>query len=483
MENLRLDKSLKIKLITAFVLSCGISVVAFNSIGKKNSALLFLSAFLTIFALSMIKDSKKSVLIFIVSFPILVTARKFFYVDFFIFKLSFESIYISALFVKDFPKIIMEIKATFKSDDKHRFNYILYTFVFIVLAINSTMFSSDCFRSIRLVFISVIIPIMFMLCIIANFKAKDLKNIMYAMILQCSFSSIYGFMQIAKIAAHGISLHRISAHRMEYTFGYHNVNIYAAIAILIVPLIIERILYHDNTKNEKLFLYGTCLINVMGILATFTRGAWLMLMLAVAILLISKKYRKFLYGASALLLIGIKPLSSFILHRGMGSSFDLLANESLLARIEATFTSIRMIFDYPFGIGAGNYGAMYKKYIVEGYNMLPYSFRTKITVASYNMEHAHNLFLQIGTELGILTSIVFIVIVVNRLRYTFKNFATQRAFAAALITYFVYSVMTGGELEHKGVITGTLLLWLVFAMIHIISNSSKEEEKIQEVKL
>jgi O-antigen ligase len=475
MKDWKIDNKIIIKIVSAFTVSLIIAVASFGAIGKKNSALLLISAFLAVFAVSMLNDRKKSILIFIVSLPLLVTARKFFYVDFLVFKLSMESLYITALFFMSFKDIIKTLKLMFKGPKLISFDYIIYTIIFMILAMNSTMFSSDIQKSFRLVFISVIIPIMFMVSVIANFKLSDIKTILYTMILQCSFSSMYGFVQIAKIAKSGISFSRISSHRQEYTFGYHNVNIYAAIVILIIPIILERILYHKNTKNEQIFLYIAAVINAFGVLATFTRGAWMMFIVGLGIVLISKRYRKVIYGFIALLILISRPLLAFILQRGMGTKVDILANESFFARIEATLTSFRIAMDYPFGIGSGNYAALYKRYIISGYQLLPYSFRTRISVASYNMEHAHNLFFQIGVELGVLTMVVFIFIVINRFLYTIKNFSKLRGIVAGLASYFIYSVATGGELEHKGVITGTLLLWLVFAIIQIYIMSNDAE--------
>jgi O-antigen ligase len=475
MKDWKINKEIIIKIVSAFVISLIFAVASFSAIGKKNAVLLLISTFIAMFAITMLNDRKKSILIFIVSLPILVTARKFFYVDFLVFKLSLESIYITVLFFVSIKDIFKTFKALFKGPKLISFDYIIYAIIFIILALNSTMFSTDILRSIRLVFISVLIPIMFMLSIISTFDLKDIKAILYAMILQCSFSSFYGFVQIGKIASKGISMSRISSHRQEYTFGYHNVNIYAAIVILIIPIIIERILYHKNTKNEKIFLYVACGINAMGVFATFTRGAWLMFILAFGIVLISKRYRKVIYGFIIFLVLVSKPLLAYILQRGMGTKVDILANESFFARIEATLTSFRIAWDYPFGIGSGNYAVLYKRYIIPGYQLLPYSFRTRISVASYNMEHAHNLFFQIGVELGILTMVVFIFIIINRFIFAIKNFSKMRGIVAGLTSYFVYSVTTGGELEHKGVITGTLLLWLVFAIIEIYNKSSDKD--------
>ena len=475
MKDWKIDNKIIIKIVSALVISLIFAVAFIGSIGKKNSALMFISIFFVVFALSMLNNRKKSILIFIVSLPLLVTARKFFYVDFFVFKLSLESIYITILFFISIKDIIIAMKLIIKAPKLISFDYIIYTIIFLILAINSTMFSSNFLSSFRLVFISVFIPIMFMFSVIASFKLKDIKSIIYAIILQCSFSSIYGFVQIAKIATKGISLSRISSHRQEYTFGYHNVNIYAAIVILIIPIIIERILYHKNTKNEKIFLYFTAGINIMGVLATFTRGAWLMFIIGLGIVLISRRYRKVIYGFIVLLILVSKPLLAFILQRGMGTSVDLLANESFFARIQATLTSFRISMDYFFGIGSGNYAAMYKRYIISAYQLLPYTFRTRISVASYNMEHAHNLFFQIGVELGVITMVVFIFILINRFLYSIKNFSTLRGIVAGLASYFIYSVTTGGELEHKGVITGTLLIWLVFGIIEIYNMSSGSE--------
>lgn len=476
MNKIRLDKNIIVKCAVAFVLSVICAGIFYHAIGMKNAVLLVASAFLTIFAVTMLKDRKKSILIFIVSLPILVTARKFFYMDFLVFKLSFEAIYVTILFVASFKDILVTLKNTFKSGNKASVMFMTYTFAFAILALNSTLFSMDILKSIRLNFVSVLIPIMFMLSIVATFREEDIKTIIYTLILQCTFSSLYGFAQISKIMKTGISISNLASHRQQYTFGYHNVNIYAAIAILVIPFIYERILYHKNTKNENIFLYITCFINTMAIVMTFTRGAWLMLMLEIGIILISRKYRKIIIAGVVLLAIGSKPIFSFILRRGMDSSFSILANESLVARIQSILTSFRIMFTYPFGIGEGNYADMYKKFVMSAYQLLPYEFRTKITVASYNMGAAHNLVLHVATELGIITAIIFVILFINRIVYSIKNSSSLRAVAASLTAYIVYTCVTGAELEHKGVITGTLLVWLVFAIVQIKSMKSQEEE-------
>ena len=105
---------LRLILLAVVAVVCG--VLAVGKLGVKDGATFTLSLLLTISILSVGKnDIKKAVYLFIVSMPILVTARKGFYLDFLIFKLNFETLIILGLFIVNYRNIALNFRERFEN--------------------------------------------------------------------------------------------------------------------------------------------------------------------------------------------------------------------------------------------------------------------------------------------------------------------------------------------------------------------------------
>lgn len=459
MKLLKLDKQTILKFTALIVLSSVMVLINLHKLGMKDSAMLFAATLSIIASIYLIfKDKKKSLLLFIVSLPVMVTARKAVYFDFLIFKVTYETVYISILFIFSFKDIVELIKRTYADKNRTKLVYFIYVFIFAIFALNSSIYSTNLMRSIGYTFISVIIPVVFMLSALVNFDRSDIDKILYALIIQISFSSLYGFYQI-------YSGDRTLRDRSMLTFGYNNVNIYAGLVILIIPFMLEMFFYGKRRIYERLLIASALLLNIGALAATLTRGAILAFLVSVPIIFISKRYKWILYAMGVLGAVAAKPAFSYIVHRG--TSTGLESNESTIARVQSFFTSYKIVESYPFGIGSGNFAEFYKLFSVKGYLAMPEEFRTRILVASYNLEAAHNLWLQIAVELGIVCAVVFLAIILNRLWASLRNFKSNRAPIGAILAYLVFSVLTGVEFEHKGVITTTLVIWLIFGLIEI----------------
>lgn len=462
MRELNLTKKDYIVLFVILLSSALITVFLCSNIGKKDMIMFYAATVLLLIETYLILYNKKlSILLFIASFPIIVTARRVVYFDFLIFKVTYETIYITILFIKNFKDISFKIKEAYFLGNNELL-YIIFVFMFALFSINSAFFSSNILRSIGYSYISIIVPIMFALCIYINFDKGNIKQIINALILQCDLSCLYGFSQII---TNKIPLSQIASNRLYITFGFHNVNIFAGIVILILPFILNEILYHNNAKKEKYYYLISFIICILGLYITFTRGAWLAFFLSVMIMLISKRYKKLFYLIGLFCIAFIKPALTYILKRG--TNMDISMNESSIARLQSLYTSIVMILKYPFGIGGGNFEEYYKKYMIEGYYFMPENLRSKIIVASYSLQAAHNLWLQIATEFGIICAIIFFAILINRLIIAIKNFNNLRAEVACIVSYLIFSILTGVEFEHKGIITATIIIWIVIIIIQI----------------
>jgi O-antigen ligase len=447
------------------LISLVLSILFYNKLGAKDAAVFFVGTVLLLVEIYVMKlDRKLSVLVFIVSLPIIVTARKVCYFNILIFRVTYETIYITLLFLASYKDIKGLIRQYLINKDTKTFKLIMLLIMFMVFSYNSSIYSHNIYESVTENYISVVIPIMFMLAVVANFQYDNIKKIYFALIISIDLSCIYGFLQIYM---NGITFSTIKSSRELLTFGYHNINIFASILMMIMPFLLQLILYSKNNKVEKLILTISLIVNLSALFITYTRGAWLSFIILVFLILLSRKYKKLIFILFLLFIAVSKPLISYILKRGTNT--DILSNESAIARIQSIFTSFTTMFDYPFGTGAKTFATIYKEYLDAGYMIMPESLRYKIKVANYALENAHNLWLQIGVELGIVCLIVFILIMINIFRTAFINYRLNRANIGSLVMFLAFSVLTGFEFNHKGVITNNLILWLVFAMIQINS--------------
>lgn len=455
-------KKNKISISIIVILSLIIGVIAIKKAGIKDGSMFSLATFFLLLEVYLIfKDKKMSLLLFIISFPILVTGRKFCYFDVFIFSITYESIYISILFVSLFKDIINFLKSNFKNM-KFIFSS---TLIFAVLALNSTIYADDMVKCIANTNLSVIIPIMFMLEFMTLFnKGLDLDSVINCLIISLDLSCVYGLVQAA---ATRMTLSQLKSNRELLTFGYNNVNIFAGILIMIMPFIFEKILYKKMNKKERIFIYLSAIITIVALVVTFTRGAQICFIITLFILILDKKYRKLLYLAIVIGVIFGKKVFAYIISRGNGST-SLFSNESTVARIQSIFTSLKAIVSYPFGVGTGNFSGAYKKFAMQGYMSMPENIRNQATAANYSLEMAHNLFLQVAVDLGIIACIVFLVLLINRFVLSIKNYKINRSIPAIYLVYIFFVITTGSEFNHKGIITGTLVLWLLFAITELI---------------
>jgi len=462
-------------LSSIIVISILVFLFLFRKIGMKDSGMASIATAMLIFDLYYASiDMKKSILLFIVSFPIFVTARKVVYFDLLFLKVTFESIYITIMFILNIKNIGKFVKDKLCNRESYSAKFLFLIIVFVVLATNSNIFSEHILQSLSSTYISIFIPVMFMFIILVNFKSEDIKSIFYALIVSIDLSCFYGFSQVI---TNRMSLGDVMRNRNLITFGYHNVNIGAGIILLIVPLVLELVLYRELNKKEKIFVYGSLFTTIIALLITFTRGAWLCFLIITFIMLISKKYKKIFYFFGIAFLISSKWIITFILQRGQ-VNVDILKNESIMARLQAIVASCIIVIKYPFGAGAATFAELYRKYAMNAYLAFPESFRISAPVANYSMENAHNLWFQIAVEFGIICSILFFIIIINRLKVIFENYSENRGVFTTIIIYMIYSVLTGNEFDHKGVITGTLIMWLIFAIVELNSKENCLNERL-----
>jgi len=172
-----------------------------------------------------------------------------------------------------------------------------------------------------------------------------------------------------------------------------NPNVLAEYLLLIIPLAVSVVF---TAKSQSGKIYALCATGVMclAMLLTLSRGGWLGLVFAAAVFLVLMDRRFIVLGliaaAAAVLVLPESVLGRF-------TSIGDMSDGSTSYRFSIWMGSLAMLADYWFcGIGPGT-AAFNKVYPLYSYN-------------TATAQHAHNLYLQITCETGIIGLLVFVML-------------------------------------------------------------------------
>jgi putative inorganic carbon (HCO3(-)) transporter len=168
-------------------------------------------------------------------------------------------------------------------------------------------------------------------------------------------------------------------------------NVMAGSLIILIPLPLAWLFFNKDRKlwGRSLLAAFALLVMLVVLALTKSRGAWMALGAVLGILLLMRwRWGWVVLVAGALLIsvviyrIGLQPVVEALSTTGSVTTLDL--------RLETWSRAIFMIQDFPLtGVGLGTYG-----YVADA--LYPF-----FLAPPGKVEHAHNLFLQIGVDLGI----------------------------------------------------------------------------------
>lgn len=204
---------------------------------------------------------------------------------------------------------------------------------------------------------------------------------------------------------------------------FENPNVYGEYLLLALPLSLCMIFISKRLTSR---LYYAAVTAVLGanLLLTYARGCYLAVIFACGLLMLF--YAKKLLGPGIALMAGGLAAAPFILPASVINRFASitnLADSSTSYRINIWEGTVRLLGDFwPLGIGLGQ----------EAFHTIYPRYSLNAIVAP----HAHNLYLQVMTEMGIgglLTLISIIICFINRCVTAFSRAQWRtRAFIAAM---------------------------------------------------
>ncbi len=288
------------------------------------------------------------------------------------------AVFIAQIYRRDY-KILSNIKTN---------NYFLIVFLYIIMGV---VFS-------KYVLISSLYGVMMMLCIysigltteyIKSTNIKKIKNLIYFVSL---VAFIIGIVQYLNphfiIPQKWIDVEEFKLKKRIFS-TFFNPNVFGFYINIILIMLCGEI----NIKNRNYMELVTFIFGLICLFLTFSRATWISLIISLVIsgVLFDKKYFKF-----ALVIFVIIIGFDKILNIGRSNPIKLKEDSSMLYRIEIWKACFSIIKDNLFtGIG---FGTLFK--YISSYS----------DIVKPNIEHCHNLYIQVLTETGIIGFGSFILI-------------------------------------------------------------------------
>ena len=178
-----------------------------------------------------------------------------------------------------------------------------------------------------------------------------------------------------------------------------NPNVLAEYLLLVIPFAGACIIAAKGLI-KKVFFTGCLGLMLLCMVLTYARGGWLGLIIAAAVFLVILDRRFILLGVAGLILLYFT-LPATILNRFL--SIGNIGDSSTAYRVSIWLATLAMLKDYWFtGIGPGS-AAFNRIYPLYSYNTV-------------HAPHAHNLYLQIVCDAGIISLVIFCVILFDYFR-------------------------------------------------------------------
>ena len=210
---------------------------------------------------------------------------------------------------------------------------------------------------------------------------------------------------------------------MKITAAFKAPNDFGTYVGTVLPLPLALIAFNVMNWKKKLGLLALSLLLAICLLLTFARGAWLGFLVGFLFLLVFVGWKRLVASLVILaLLVSLTVLLAPPMIKGQLSSFAKLGSDvSSIDRLLIWRTGWKMFLDRPvFGHGLNTFMSVFEKYRPPEYKEVVY---------------AHNCFLQIAAETGIVGLLVFLWFCVSISIRAFSNFfgASDRFLKAAAI--------------------------------------------------
>lgn len=262
-------------------------------------------------------------------------------------------------------------------------------------------------------------------------SAEKLRSLIYTTLAASIFVAAYGVFQyiegLNSLASSNkwVDFAEFPKLKTRVFSTLSNPNLLATFLLTAICMATGCLLDRPKNKNIKYVLYLVLFVNLACLLLTFSRGAWLTLIVVMGLLGILINIR-ILYALTGVLIISVLSMRDILVSRA--SSVFSQTDTSAALRWAYWDSTIQMVEWNPWmGIGWSAYQYIYPEYDY---------FINNPDIVIY---HAHNMYLNMLAEIGIMGGLVYIYLFVYALYFLVKKH--QKAINKGSIIAILSSVL------------------------------------------
>lgn len=316
----------------------------------------------------------------------------------------------------------------------------------------------------------VVIPLVFLVVTDIG-RREQLEALLWALVFGVALVSVHGLYQyffeasFIEAGEKWVDLEENPYIKNRAVATFENPNLLAHFYVLTMPLLMA-LWFNLKAWRHRLVLGGVIGLALMGMLLTYSRGGWLGLAVAISAFAILKDRRSIvvliMLGA-----VGLMILPENIMMRLM--SITNLQDSSTSHRLAVWLNSIRIIKDHwlaGVGTGSGAFLLTYISYLVDKGDYAP---------------HAHNIYLQIWGELGIVGLVTFMWLLFKMWQSGLRILCSSRSYYHNLAAGLLGSL--AGFMAHSLVEYGlwyyklAVMFWLLVALFMLMEKLYQSEGK------
>ncbi|HPW39915.1 MAG TPA: O-antigen ligase family protein [Bacillota bacterium] len=310
--------------------------------------------------------------------------------------------------------------------------------------------------------------IVFYFILVNTIKTRQQLYVLAALlVLSTTVTALYGLYQLKTVGATSeawvdTTLFEDIKARVGSTF--ENPNVLGEYLVLIIPVAIAM-LWGQKNWISKLIILGLSAIMLGCLVYTYSRGAYVGLMLAFALFAVLRDRRFIILGVIGLLMLPFM-LPASVINRF--ASIGNLNDTSSFYRISVWLGSLRLAQDYwlsGIGLGLEPFNLVYPKYSLN---------------AAYAL-HSHNIYIQLMIETGIAGLLMFFAIIAVYYKTMLAGFYKTRDRFTSTFMIAIASGMAGylaqGMVENIWYNNRVLLTFWVMLAFGMIAKALITEDK------
>ncbi|MBS7297587.1 MAG: O-antigen ligase family protein [Eubacteriales bacterium] len=339
--------------------------------------------------------------------------------------------------------------------------------IYVLLGLCSTATSFDLFSS-AFVFL---VYLVFIVTYVVMVNTLTTRNRWYAAVATFAIGtfliSLFGIVQNFTMDAttqSWVDSNMFSDIKIRVYATFDNPNVLGQYFIITIPLIFSLFVVAKKAVSKTIWL-GIFTAGFLCLLFTWSRGAWVGVVLGIGIFLLIRDRRWIVLGVLAVLVLPFI-LPDSIMNRllSIGNTND----SSTAYRVSVWVASARMALEYwMLGVGYGSdaFAKVYSTYALNG--------------AGYAL-HAHNFYIQLVVDVGIGGFITYLLIVLTAYKEisTVKNNYVIKTISLAFVGILAGYMFQGVAESLWYNMRMSLMFWIVMAFVMSGAKLDKEEQSI-----